>query len=260
MTCEQAGERTVDRWIRGLAEAERVELEQHCTDCAECRHEARSLGALWNGLGDLPLEEPGKNLRSGFYQMLDAYRLGMLERPARKPGARGSWWTQAMAAGVILVLGVSAGHFYAARNQEQKTIVQLSAEMRQMRQLVALSLLQQQSASERLRGVSYSVRMESAGEEVLGALLQTIKHDQNVNVRLAAVDALKQFSAKLPVRQGMRDAMLREDSPLVQIALIEWAVEAGDRGSRGILEKLEQQPDLHPAVKVRLAKALDRLQ
>ena len=60
-----------------------------------------------------------------------------------------------------------------------------------MRQMVALSLMQEQSASERLRGVSWAMPRAVDDTEVLSALLTTVNQDPNVNVRLAAVDALR---------------------------------------------------------------------
>jgi tellurite resistance protein len=57
----------------------------------------------------------------------------------------------------------------------------------------------------------------------------------------------------------MREAILRQDSPLVQIALIDWAVESKDRAAVDVLERLKQQPELNQAVQVRVANALARL-
>jgi hypothetical protein len=274
MNCEQAKEQIVDRWITGLGEDKRIELDQHTANCVSCREESDALQALWNGLGDLPLEEPSRALRANFYQMIEAYRLGLqsgagvVQKPS--PVEAGREWLkrlwprnpllQLATAGLALVFGLVAGHLYTTRGHDQERIAQLSTEMQHMRQLVALSLLQQQSASDRLQGVSYSVRMEPADEEVLSALVDTLNHDGNVNVRLAAVDALKQFSARPNVRQGLRRALLRQDSPLVQISLIDWAVEAKDRGSLDMLRKLKQQSELHPSVQSRLARAIDGLQ
>src|SRR5260370_32118610 len=73
-------------------------------------------------------------------------------------------------------------------------VAQLRNEVNSMKQLVTLSLLQQQNASDRLRGVTWSYRVEQSDSEVLGALLTTINHDPTVNVRLAAVDAIKTFA------------------------------------------------------------------
>jgi len=271
MNCEYARERMVDRWITGIEEDKRIELEQHTASCAACREENETLQALWNGLGDLPLEEPGRQLRANFYQMMEAYKLGAQSGSgsAAKPSKSREWFKrlwpsnpllQFATAGLALVFGIAAGHLYTTRSHDQERIAQLSSEMQHMRQLVALSLLQQQSASDRLQGVSYSVRMEPADEEVLSALVDTLNHDGNVNVRLAAVDALKHFGSRPSVRQGLRRALLRQDSPLVQIALIDWAIETKDRGSLDLLRKLKQQSELHPSVQARLARAIDGLQ
>lgn len=267
MNCDQAKERMVDRWMTGIDEDVRIELDTHLAQCSTCREEQETLQALWNGLGDLPVEEPSRNLRANFHHMMDAYRLGAANSVRRKTSPwewlAGLWPRQPLVqfalAGAALVFGLVAGHLYTARGHDQERIATLNSEMQQMRQLVALSLLQQQSASDRLRGVSYSVRMEPADDEVLSALLTTLNHDTNVNVRLAAVDALRQFSSRRSVRQGLREAMRRQDSPLVQIALIDWAVEARDRASATALEDLQKQPDLNPAVSVRLERALNRL-
>ena len=51
-------------------------------------------------------------------------------------------------------------------------VAQLRGEVSSMRQMVALSLLQQQSAGERLRGVSYAYQVPSSDTEVLSALLR----------------------------------------------------------------------------------------
>src|SRR5678810_726677 len=100
-----------------------------------------------------------------------------------------------------------------------------------MRQMVALSLMQQQSASERLKGVNWSYQLQQPGNDVLRALLDTLIHDSNVNARLATVDALRQFGDKPVVRRGLIDAMTRGDSPMVRVALIDLAVDLQEKES-----------------------------
>src|ERR1043165_9398022 len=91
--------------------------------------------------------------------------------------------------------------------------------------MVALSLMQQQSATDRLKGVSWSYRLQEPSADVLHALLDTLMHDSNVNVRLATVDALRQFGNQPVVRRGLVDAMARQESPMVEISLIDLAVD-----------------------------------
>ena len=85
-----------------------------------------------------------------------------------------------------------------------------------MRQLVALSLMQQQSASDRLRGVSWAYRAEPSDREVLGALVTAVNHDANVNVRLAAVDALRRFSASPETGRAALQSLSKQTTPIVK--------------------------------------------
>ena len=128
-----------------------------------------------------------------------------------------------------------------------------------MRQLVTLSLLQQQSPSERLRGVNYSYRVEQSDTEVLGALLTTANHDTNVNVRLAAVDALRNFSDSAIGRKAIVQSLGKQDSPLVQIAILDLIAELHEKSADSAIKVLLSRPDLNPDVKQRAEWALKKL-
>ena len=129
-----------------------------------------------------------------------------------------------------------------------------------MRQMVALSLLQQQSASERLRGVSWAYRSEPTDGKVLDALVTAVNHDTNVNVRLAAVDALRTFAGSPVARQAMVESLSRQEAPLVQVALIDWLVDVNDRNAAGGLRELASGASVNDGVKQRAQWALERLQ
>ena len=128
-----------------------------------------------------------------------------------------------------------------------------------MRQVLTLSLLQQQSASERLKGVSFTAQAEQPGNEVALALLDTLMHDPNVNVRLATIDALKRFAARENVRRGVIEALASQTSPLVQIALIDFVVETNGRDAADTLRRLSGDPMLDQAVRGRAARALRQI-
>jgi HEAT repeat protein len=128
-----------------------------------------------------------------------------------------------------------------------------------MRQMVTLSLMQQQSASERLKGVTWTGQIDQPGSEVVTALLDTLMHDPNVNVRLASVDALRRFAERESVRRGAADALPRQTSPLVQIALIDFLVDVGGRESSTTFRGLSQDPMLDQAVRERAAWALQQV-
>jgi hypothetical protein len=122
-----------------------------------------------------------------------------------------------------------------------------------------LSLLQQQSASERLRGVSWSSQVQRPEEAVLSALLQTLNSDPNVNVRLAALDALQGFSSIREVRQDLLQSLEKQKSPLVQITLIDWLVETKDRRAVEVLTRMSDEPRTEPRVRERARWGLRQL-
>jgi len=129
-----------------------------------------------------------------------------------------------------------------------------------MRQLVALSLLQQQSASDRLRGVSWAYRAEPSDTEVLSALVSAVKNDTNVNVRLQAVDALHAFAASPVTRQAVVQALPHEKAPIVQVALIDLLVDFKDRDAATELRKLAAEESVDSGVRERAQWAVERLQ
>ena len=90
--------------------------------------------------------------------------------------------------------------------------------------------------------MTWSSTLEQPGNEVVSALLDTLLHDPNVNVRLAAIDALARFAGEQQVRQGAIDALQSASSPMVQIALIDFVVGVRDTGSIDTLKKLVADP------------------
>jgi hypothetical protein len=264
MTCEVARERIAARWVEVLAEDIRTDLADHLESCSSCRDHAQTLDALWVEMGSVSAPEPGPRVPVQFRQMLEAYRMGAASHGGAKSSAHGRMLMQFAAAAAMLVLGVAAGSLYTARGHDRERIATLSADVQQMRQLVAVSLLRQPSAVERLRGVGFSRELDAAGVDVTEALFDALNHDSSVNVRLSAIDALRQVATQQGGLQEvslrrLRQSILSQDSPLVQMAMIDWAVEAKDPDAlRALLTTGKSKLD--PAVSMRLAGALDRIQ
>ncbi|MEO7144460.1 MAG: hypothetical protein ABI165_13255 [Bryobacteraceae bacterium] len=248
MNCDDVRARLAEYWS---GEIDDTEFVAHLDGCETCRREAELLGEIWANLGLLPAEQPGREMRARFYETLEAYRQGMA-------AGRWRWWPkhpalQFAASMALLILGLGTG--YAVRGPGARD----TGEVDSMRQLVALSLLRQSSPVERLKGVDWSYRVPQSDTEVLAALLYTINHDENVNVRLAAVDALHYFADSPVARKGLLQAIPKQTSPLVEIALIDLTADLQDAQSRPALESLAQSADTSPEVKQRVQWALEKL-
>jgi HEAT repeats len=165
---------------------------------------------------------------------------------------------QGCAALLLLVIGIQVG--WEIRPSGSREVQQLSQEVRSLRQMVTLSLMQQQSVSERLKGVSSSDQLDRPGNEVVAALIDTLMHDQNVNVRLASIDALKRFAERDVVRSAAVRALDTQNSPLVQMALIDFLVETQDRAALDTLRRLSHDNNVNASVRTRAAWGVDHLE
>src|SRR5205807_4413484 len=146
-----------------------------------------------------------------------AYKAGLgqaTELPLAKP--RGGWFKARPAWPLAVAASLQAGGVflgYQARPQpatpapSTAEVSQLKGEVESLRQLVALSMLQQQSPSARLRGVTYSEAMTQPDRQVEQAILYAVNHDSNVNVRLSAVDALQKFAGSPGLMGAMAQAI-----------------------------------------------------
>lgn len=265
MNCEQISALLPDYWQGSLSAEQQRTVETHLAGCNDCREAA----TLWTRLGELPTEQPSAQLRVRFESMLEAYQHGLSQRPAA-PASTFSWadlfrslWPRtpslqfAMCTG-FLAAGVLIGHFATASSSQSKELAQLHQEVAGMREMVAVSLLQQQSATDRLRGVSWSHRLARPDNEVLSALISAVKHDPSVDVRLAAADALRKYSQEPDVRRGLVDALNEGQSPLVQIALIEELTDLKEPSTVHVLRQLENDRNVNEAVRQRASWALEQ--
>jgi hypothetical protein len=216
-------------------------------------------------------------MRTRLDAIIDGFEQGVASAPA--PGIRGRLAAllgpqshkrllRAAAACALLAIGVAIGHYMvpiaggsdSTRPAETSAeIVAMRGELRDLREMITLSLMQQQSASERLKGVSWSGQIDRPSSEVVAALLDTLMHDSNVNVRLATIDALERFASQEVVRRGTIQAVDRQASPLVQIALIDYMVKVNERESIGTLRRISEDPKVNAAVRARAAWGLQQL-
>ena len=268
MNCERVREQIPELLAGRLDKAARETIVEHLETCANCRTEVAELNAVWRALDSIKIADAEPSMKLRFMEVLEAYKAGagqVVEMP--RPRARGGWlgsmhpaWQAALAA-ALLIGGVFAGR-EAARPQSNPPgpeVAQLKGEIESLRQLVALSMLQQQSPSARLRGVSYSEAMAQPDEQVEQALLSAVTHDSNVNVRLSAVDALQKFAGSPGVIPAMVQAIPVQDSPLVQIALIDMLVQMNARTEAPALVKLSMDGQVDDVVRQRAAWAVEKL-
>lgn len=269
MTCDCIQERFADFLTGELDESACREVQEHIAVCAACRTELEELTATWARLGVLPAVQPSGRLRAGFYEMLERTKEGLdrSKSESRISDYIAAWWGKswlkrpAFVTGlalVLLVLGVSAGYGIRGIGRGRE-VASLSGEVRDMRQIMALSFLSRPSAIERLQGVSFTQQIDRPDNRTLAALVETLDSDPNVNVRLAAIDALYLFRNSSGVKDSLTASLARQQAPLVQIALIDLLVEIRERRAADALKALIEGGKIDPAVKERAEQGLKEL-
>jgi len=267
MQCSDLGPEMLEYLAGTLPDDRLAEIRAHLAQCQACRDDVDATAELWNELGAAPTPRPeSARMRARFDAALQGYIDGQAESrvvsmtTSRRPSLRWQPWMQLSGAAALLVIGVGLGRFVQpAVPQTNPDIALLREELRDTRQMVTLSLLQQQSASERLKGVNTSSQLERPGTEVVSALLDTLRHDPNVNVRLASVDALRRFNAREGVRNGVVEALPQQESPLVQIAMVDFILEAAGPDARSVLQRLAEDMMLNQAVRARAERGLKQV-
>jgi hypothetical protein len=255
-----------------INKSERARIEQHLKTCKSCSSEYTAMAAVWAELGKLPDEMPSQGFRAKFYAALGQYkaRYEVQPQPEHPWGERFNslldrFWPkqpalQLAVALLCLLIGYVVGfRIDGAGNAANGDVTQLRTEVQNMQKLVMLSLMKTQSASDRIQGVNWSERMVRPDEGVLSALFEALNFDTNVNVRLAALEALSKFNSDTQVRTGLVGSLLRQTSPLIQYALVEVVANVPDKESVNALKELLKNRDLNKTVREQVEKRLKEL-
>lgn len=219
----------------------------------------QEISKMDKAVANIKSPEPGADLDHRFYNML------ALERGSKSSF---SWreffsWPQLAPklalASIMLVVGVGIGYLVKPSSSSNDQMAELSQQVVDLKEMMMLSLLEKESANERLKAVSLTSDMTSASQKVTNALLETLNKDENLNVRLAALDALKAYSKNSAVREALIRSIANQDSPLMQVALAETMAQLQVKSSVNELKKILESDKTPADAKSRIKQSIDIL-
>ncbi len=194
-----------------------ADFHEHLESCGECAAAYRSSKGLWGQLGEdaRAIHVPSRALRDEFEAKVRRSeapgRLRLVDR----------WSTRAsllrVAASIaLLAVGFAMGSATKSADAPREAEDYLHLQNRLVRAQLELP-----RPTARLEAIQETYGMQTLHDDIVGALLSAVRNDPNVNVRLAAIDALQRFADQGNVRSGLEQSVTRQTSPLIENTLLE---------------------------------------
>lgn len=229
--------------------------------------ELDDLRKTWQRMDDIPVPQPGDRMTENFYRMLDSYKRemraeqgfwGRLIVRLSKPHFQ-RFILRAAAGIVLLFMGWSLGFWFTPNEKYDERLDYMSSEIRQMKEMIVLAELNQPSPNERIRAINQIKAYGTVDERTIAMLLNVLSGDSNTNVRLIAIEALVAHADRTIVKQGLIQALERQESPLVQLALTDAVVDLKEKQAVGPLRSMLEREDLNYVVRTKIENSLSLL-
>lgn len=173
-----------------------------------------------------------------------------------------SWSLRIAASVAFIILGFGAGLFYAQRRFNSTDLVASSTDTRSalaMKKVLMFEQSPKTSASERIQAVNQSYDLAEADQAITQLLINTLNFDVNINVRLAACQALIRFENEPGVREALIQSLTIQTDPNIQITLIDALVAIKEKRAVDEIQRLVQNQQVLDIVRQKAEEGIHQL-
>ena len=212
-------EELIAKYNEGLADPSEMKLIEQLIEAGEIQlTQLRELSFLDEQWTKMETPSPSLRLDDQFHALLAAEKKKQRKGSFSFPMPDWNVLLPRLAfASLVLIAGFIGGYLFN-RPSENSEVHELTQQVSDLKEMMVFSLLEKESASERLKAVSLTNEMNQVSEKVTDALFKTMNRDENVNVRLAALEALMPYAKQGSVREQLIESIGHQDSPLVQVS------------------------------------------
>jgi len=239
-----------------LNEADKKSVEQELIQNAESYKLYEQLREVMNAMEGTKTLEPSKDLKNSFNQLLESE---INQQTKTKVILFQPAFYKVAAAVAFLIMAVTAGYWINKNLEQQRELAALKEQVEENKRMMLAMINNEQSASQRIMGVSVAYELSKPDNEIVKVLVQTMNGDPNTNVRMAALEALSKFHAEPSVRLALIRSLSVQKDPVVQIALIQLMVVMKEKGVIKDLERMTKEAGTMKAVKVEALAGIMRL-
>jgi uncharacterized membrane-anchored protein YhcB (DUF1043 family) len=253
----------IDKYLKGQTTLEEEQiLREYFCNIADFPDELQSYQNLF-GYFDAVSQKS-----AGDFDPFAKIDLEETEKSQKRSGltkiSRGMRWTARIAAGIaLLIIGFAAGRFL--NNGVNSSHKQVNPKVQQMKAaLMNIGENGKFTAGKRLEAVSLTQGMTGLNnkldQKVADILTYTINNDDNVNVRLAAAEALFNYRNEVAVKRALIHSLGRQDDPMMQITLINMLVKLKAKGAIPAMQQMLAASGTQKIVRQRLKTGMAQLQ
>lgn len=260
MNNKEFKEMMIDYLSGNLTEDSQQEFEQFLAAHPEYHEEFEATQLIWKGTEE-EIPEPSTSMDVKFYTMLNAQGNSNEKESFLKKLETllfGSSPKQLAYTVVLLVLGFFVGNNFISGTTEKK-VIQAKKETENVRSQLVLTLLDQPSATQRLQAVNEVNKLDNVTETIIKALFSTLNNDENVNVRLSAIEALKNYTDMAIVREGLVASIMHQKSPMVQVELADLMVLLQEKKAVKSFEKLIKEEGVNTSAKQKMEESIESI-
>lgn len=229
MECKEIQKIGITYITKELSKEDELLVEDHIASCKECAKELQEINTFLNLLSNTKEDKPSRRLKNNFETLLKE-EIAQESNKVIRLQPRKDWTTFIRVAATVTVV---IGAFILGKISNSTTEI-ISGKAEQQ----VLALLENQSVSKRILAVNNTTKFSTTDTKIIDALIKKLFNDKNVNVRLAAAEALTKFSSLENVRDALIKSLETEKQPSLQIELIQ------------ILAKIQEKKALEPMKKL----------
>ncbi|MCJ8318271.1 MAG: hypothetical protein MJK12_01470 [Colwellia sp.] len=249
------------------------EMKNHLKQNTQLQEELSFIEHFWT-TDVKPVVMPSSKLDANFYQMLsraqsaqqhsvqhetaqlalqqNGYGFSSQERPLSLLDKVKNWLTptpiaQFSTLALVFVLGFNLNQSGSNR-MDNSDYIGLQQEVSSLSTMLAMSMLQKDSASERLSGVAYSRQTDLSNPLLIEQLIELLARDKSTSVRLAVINSLSQLQSFGSSEQQLFTLATQEENLLVQIELCRLLLNYGSADIKNRLTEQANQQLLKPQV------------
>ncbi|MBU8892248.1 MAG: HEAT repeat domain-containing protein [Bacteroidales bacterium] len=262
MECKNIQNVLIDFIEENISADIKIQIEEHLLTCKTCRTEHKQTRQLLDDMQIFEDEQPDEQLKVDFYTMLEVEKeqlntsLKNIKSSANQNKDYRNYLKYAASIIVLLSLGFFLGQSLQIKSYQSAEIAALRSEIYSIQQTATMASLRQPTASQRLNAVNVINEQLRSDDKTINTLVNTFRSDDNINVRMAAANALVKYSESEEIRDAFIEVLEKEEDPALQITLINLLTQMQESRAKKIFQEILNNDNTIPVVKEQVQEGL----